>query len=489
MELRLEPFEQWVANRIEAPEFDPTLWFIVREGDEIAAVLRGKPELAGAGWVGALGVRPRWRKRGLGLALLHHAFGEFYRRGQPRVGLGVDARIPPVRRGSTSVPGCMSPTRRFVREGAFVSRLRAKCPDCKTFTAVAIGPEYECHSCGRVYLAGMVRVPQAWGDGGESMAEAAWLELPYPETAIIEAETLEEQNLALAADLPERPLILGGCCCSHVGAVEGLAARQDRLSVIWFDAHGDLNTAETSPSGNLWGMPLRKLIDSGAVDAGDVALVGARNLDPPEEVSSVEHGVQVGEEGIARALAGAACTYVAFDVDVLEPTELSVFMPEPGGLSVAEAERMLQELGNRDGGRRRGLHGRRLRAGRTSIPLAWLASAAACNGLAPASSKSSVPCPPGSTSPSSIGTSQSRRESSTRTHARSAPRTTGTTSSRRRSGCARTAGITSPCAPARGLRRSPTRARSSRRRPIFARRIRSTSSTCARTPSDSPRRR
>jgi mycothiol synthase len=88
------PFEQWVANRIEVPEFDPTLWFIVREEDEIAAVLRGQPELGGAGWVGALGVRPRWRKRGLGLALLHHAFGEFYRRGQPRVGLGVDAQNP-----------------------------------------------------------------------------------------------------------------------------------------------------------------------------------------------------------------------------------------------------------------------------------------------------------------------------------------------------------------------------------------------------------
>jgi ribosomal protein S18 acetylase RimI-like enzyme len=88
------PFEQWVENRIEAPEYDPTLWFIVREEDEIAAVLRGQPELGGAGWVGALGVRPQWRKRGLGLALLHHAFGEFYRRGQPRVGLGVDAQNP-----------------------------------------------------------------------------------------------------------------------------------------------------------------------------------------------------------------------------------------------------------------------------------------------------------------------------------------------------------------------------------------------------------
>ena len=111
-----------------------------------------------------------------------------------------------------------------------MSRLRAKCPDCKTFTAVALGPDYECHSCGAEFRAGLVRVPQAWGDGGEAMAQAAWLELPYPESAVVEADTLEEQSLALAADLPERPLVLGGDCCSHIGAVEGLAARQGRMS-------------------------------------------------------------------------------------------------------------------------------------------------------------------------------------------------------------------------------------------------------------------
>jgi len=214
-----------------------------------------------------------------------------------------------------------------------MSRLRAKCPDCKTYTAVAIGPEYECHSCGRVFHSGMVRVPQAWGSGGEAMAESAWLELPFPEAAIVEAETLEEQNLALAADLPERPLVLGGDCCSHVGAVEGLVARQGRLSVVWLDAHGDLNTPRSSPSGNQWGMPLRMLLDSGAVDVDDVALVGARNLDPPEEEFIRASGLNVGEEGIGRALEDAGCTYVALDVDVLEPSEMSVFMPEPDGLS------------------------------------------------------------------------------------------------------------------------------------------------------------
>jgi mycothiol synthase len=89
-----EPYEQWAERRMNVPDFDPTLWFVVREGDEVAAVLRGDPERAGAGWVGALGVRRSWRKRGLGLALLRHAFAEFYRRGQPRVGLGVDAQNP-----------------------------------------------------------------------------------------------------------------------------------------------------------------------------------------------------------------------------------------------------------------------------------------------------------------------------------------------------------------------------------------------------------
>jgi mycothiol synthase len=89
-----EPFDSWAERRINVPEFDPTLWFVVRDGNEIAGVLRGDPERGGTGWVGALGVRPRWRKRGLGLALLRHAFGEFYRRGQSRVGLGVDARNP-----------------------------------------------------------------------------------------------------------------------------------------------------------------------------------------------------------------------------------------------------------------------------------------------------------------------------------------------------------------------------------------------------------
>jgi arginase family enzyme len=225
-----------------------------------------------------------------------------------------------------------------------MSRLRAKCPHCRTFTAVSIGPDYECHSCGSVFHSGLVRVPQAWGEGGEAMAEAAFLELPFPEVAVIEADTLEEQSLALAADLPERPLVLGGDCCSHIGAVEGLAARKERLALVWLDAHGDLNTPATSPSGNTWGMPLRMIIDSGAVAPEDVALVGARALDPPEEEYAARCGLRTGGGAVERALEGVACAYVAVDVDVLEPSEMAVFMPEPDGLSLDEVEAVLREV-------------------------------------------------------------------------------------------------------------------------------------------------
>jgi arginase family enzyme len=222
-----------------------------------------------------------------------------------------------------------------------MSRLRAICPDCRTYTAVALDGEYECHACGRTFAAGLVRVPRAWGRGGEAMAEAATLSVPYPETAVIEEETLAEQSLALARELPVRPIVLGGCCCSHIGAVEALAARHGRIAVVWFDAHGDLNTPESSPSGNEWGMPLRKLIDSGAVAAEDVALIGARNLDPPEEEFIAQNALHLGANAVGRAVDGTDGTYVAIDFDAIDEGEVSSFMPEPNGMSLSEVEQVV----------------------------------------------------------------------------------------------------------------------------------------------------
>jgi arginase len=223
-----------------------------------------------------------------------------------------------------------------------VSRLRAKCPHCRTFTAVALGPDYQCHACGAEFGAGLVRVPRAWGKGGEAMAEAAGLELPYPEAAVVAEDSLEAQHLVLASELPERPLVMGGCCCSHVGAVEGLAARHDRLALIWIDAHGDLNTPASSPSGNEWGMPLRMIVDAGAVQPADVALLGARNLDPPECEFIDESGLHTGKDAVERALSEVDCVYVAIDFDGLDADEVGAFMPEPGGIRMDEAEQLLR---------------------------------------------------------------------------------------------------------------------------------------------------
>ena len=206
-----------------------------------------------------------------------------------------------------------------------MSRLRARCPDCGTFTAVALGPGYECHACGREFAAGLVRVPQAWGEGGESMAEAARLPLPYPEAAVIEEETLGEQNLALAMELPERPLVLGGCCCAHIGAVEGLATRYGRLALVWLDAHGDLNTPE----------------------AEDVLLLGTRNLDPPEREFIASTGLRTEPDQLAAALDGPEGVYVALDADVLEPDGIRSFMPEPGGFSLEETEELFRRIAKR----------------------------------------------------------------------------------------------------------------------------------------------
>jgi arginase len=222
-----------------------------------------------------------------------------------------------------------------------VSILRAKCPTCRANTAVAVGDGYECHSCGRTFAAGLVRVPRAWGDGGEKMVEAAALQLDYPEASVVEEDSLVAQTLAVASDLPTRPLVLGGCCCSHVGAVEGLAARHERLGIVWLDAHGDLNTPHSSPSGNQWGMPLRMLLDGGAVDARDVALVGARNLDPPEVEFIAAAGI---DDDVDRVLRQVTAVYVALDCDVFDPDELTVFMPEPDGPGLGEIERLFAKI-------------------------------------------------------------------------------------------------------------------------------------------------
>jgi mycothiol synthase len=83
-------FEDWWEWHTASPSFDPTLWFLIRDSDTIAAVARTEAKRHGGGIVGALGVRRAYRGRGYGRALLLHTFREFWKRGLPRVSLEVD---------------------------------------------------------------------------------------------------------------------------------------------------------------------------------------------------------------------------------------------------------------------------------------------------------------------------------------------------------------------------------------------------------------
>jgi mycothiol synthase len=89
-----EGFKRFKHFTIEQEEFDPTLWYLAMDGDQIAGFNLCRPRSyddPDLGWVGELGVLRPWRKHGIGLALLRHSFNEFYRRGKRKVGLGVDA--------------------------------------------------------------------------------------------------------------------------------------------------------------------------------------------------------------------------------------------------------------------------------------------------------------------------------------------------------------------------------------------------------------
>ena len=103
-------FDEWKHWTIERENFDPSLWYLAFEGDEIAGASLCTYQMDD-GWVDTLAVRRPWRRKGLGMALLLHSFGEFSRRGKYKVGLGVD---------SQNLTGA---TRLYERAGMHVARL------------------------------------------------------------------------------------------------------------------------------------------------------------------------------------------------------------------------------------------------------------------------------------------------------------------------------------------------------------------------------
>lgn len=160
------------------------------------------------------------------------------------------------------------------------------------------------------------------------------------------------------------PVILGGDHCVAAGSIAATNHYFSKVGVIWIDAHGDFNNDESSPSGNMHGMPLSALTGFGPdkmvsfserlkhVNPDNVAVVGGRDIDPEERKSMAASGIHVFSihdvdklgmsEVIKRAIEvasnGTDGIHVSFDVDAITPQEApGVGTPVHSGLTVREA--------------------------------------------------------------------------------------------------------------------------------------------------------
>jgi arginase len=192
---------------------------------------------------------------------------------------------------------------------------------------------------------------------------------------ILEVCGLLRDRVGEAAAAGTLPIVLGGDHSVAMGTIAGLSRhlrkRQQKLGLVWFDAHADSNTPETSPSGNIHGMPLAVALGYGderlvslagetpMVEAARASVVGLRDVDPAERATVKASGIgaftmrdidergmrTVMEEAIQRATSGTAGIHVSFDLDSIDPDLApGVGTPSPGGISYREAHLAMEML-------------------------------------------------------------------------------------------------------------------------------------------------
>jgi len=179
------------------------------------------------------------------------------------------------------------------------------------------------------------------------------------------------QKVAEQLDLERFPLILGGDHSIAIGTLAGIRQRTKKIGVVWFDAHSDINTPDTSPSGNIHGMPVAICLGFGherltaiggpdtRVNAQNFVQIGIRDLDPGEKVRLREQGItvftmheidllgmaRVMEEAIRIASDGTDSVHVSFDMDVMDPLHApGVGTPVVGGLTYRESHLAMEML-------------------------------------------------------------------------------------------------------------------------------------------------
>jgi arginase len=196
-----------------------------------------------------------------------------------------------------------------------------------------------------------------------------------PEIAAASEELAHMVEAALADDAV--PVVLGGDHSIAIGSVAGVAAhyrkRRGPVGIIWLDAHADCNTPETTPSGNIHGMPLAALLGHGAKELTEVAgfapkvlpehtaIVGARSIDPGEREMLRALGVRVFtmteidergmstciEEAIQVATLNTAGIHVTMDMDFVDPFYApGVGTPERGGVTYREGHLAMEKIAN-----------------------------------------------------------------------------------------------------------------------------------------------
>lgn len=192
--------------------------------------------------------------------------------------------------------------------------------------------------------------------------------------AIVRACTLLSAKVEKVMQNGSFPLVLGGDHSIALGTIAGISAfcrpRNEKIGVLWIDAHGDLNTHETTPSGNIHGMPLAVAVGLGAleltsvggdqrkVDPKNVVLIATRELDEGERKHIKQLGIniftmeEIDKNGMSvvinkalRKLRDVRWLHVSFDLDAVDPSVApGVGTPVKGGLNYREAHLIMETL-------------------------------------------------------------------------------------------------------------------------------------------------
>ncbi len=213
---------------------------------------------------------------------------------------------------------------------------------------------------GYIGVVSIVKVPYFMGDPMDGF------EVPPPHhtlTPVLPDGTPQERMAVLYADLAEsieaieHPVVYAGDCVSIIGVLAGLERRNLFPTLFFFDAHGDFNTWETSPSGFIGGMPLAMVTGRGEqtivrgagltpLPDDRVVLVDGRSLDPGEDAAIEASGIRVvSVDSVAHSIPPEGPIYVHVDADVVDPQHMPAMnYPAPEGPSLDAVRRALIHL-------------------------------------------------------------------------------------------------------------------------------------------------